>query len=192
MVALAQLWRDAFMEQHEGSMKNVLIKQFTQTIESPLGPVRIDACADFVRGIWFIGQKWERSLNSDLERQSNPIIEQTKLQLSQYFDLNRTIFDLPLGPQGTEFQESVWREINRISFGQSNTYGAIAQNLAKPKASRAVGAATGRNPISIVIPCHRVLGGIQIGGHQALTGYAGGLDRKRWLLAHEQTANRLL
>ena len=173
-------------------MKISAMDQCSQTIKSPLGPIRIDACANFVRGIWFVGQKWEPSLGSDLSMHSNPIIEQTKLQLDQYFESARTIFDLPLGPQGTEFQESVWGEISLITYGQSITYGAIAQHLAKPKASRAVGAATGRNPISIVIPCHRVLGSAQVGGSQSLTGYAGGLDRKRWLLAHEQTANRLL
>lgn len=168
-------------------MKNNSINQFTQTMESPLGPIRIDACSNYVRGIWFVGQKWEHGLGSDLIIQSTAIIEQAKLQLSQYFDFARTTFDLPLGPKGTEFQDSVWREISRIGYGQVNTYGSIAHSLAKPNASRAVGAATGRNPISIVIPCHRVMG-----GNQALTGYAGGLDRKRWLLAHEQSANRLL
>ena len=187
MVAVAQLWRDALVEQHEDTMKINSINQFTQTMESPLGPIRIDACSNYVRGIWFVGQKWEPYLSGDLIVQSNPIIEKTKLQLAQYFDSARTTFDLPLGPQGTEFQESVWREISRIAYGQINTYGSIAHRLVKPKASRAVGAATGRNPISIVIPCHRVMG-----GNHALTGYAGGLDRKRWLLTHEQSVNRLL
>ena len=184
MVALAQLWRHAFMEQYEGKMKTNSIEQFTQTMQSPLGLIRIDACANFVRGIWFVGQRWEHRLGPDLRLQSNSIIDQTQLQLAQYFDAARTEFDLPLSPQGTAFQESVWQEISRIAYGDSNTYGSIAKQLIKPNASRAVGAATGRNPISIVIPCHRVMG-----GNQALTGYAGGLDRKRWLLRHEQSAH---
>lgn len=165
---------------------------FTQTMDSPLGTIRIDASDEWVLGIWFVGQKWEQDQSDSVLVKSNPIINKACKQLGEYFVGTRSVFDLPLGPRGTEFQQSVWREISRIPFGAINSYGSIAHDLTKPKASRAVGAATGRNPISIVIPCHRVLGVGSSAAKQTLTGYAGGLDRKRWLLNHEQRPNRLL
>ncbi len=101
-------------------------------------------------------------------------------QLREYFAGARTGFDLPLAPVGTAWQQRVWRALRDIPFGETATYGAIAARLDRPTASRAVGAANGRNPIAIVVPCHRV-----IGSDRTLTGYAGGLHRKQWLLAHE-------
>lgn len=102
-------------------------------------------------------------------------------QLTAYFAGNLIEFELPLAPQGTEFQQSVWRALIDIPFGQTQSYGALAQRIGKPNASRAVGLANGRNPISLIVPCHRV-----IGADGSLTGYGGGIERKRWLLAHEQ------
>lgn len=102
-------------------------------------------------------------------------------QLEEYFAGKRTEFDLPLAPRGTDFQRSVWTELARIPFGETTTYGEIALSIGKSLlASRAVGLANGRNPISIVLPCHRV-----IGSDGSLTGYGGGLPRKEWLLSHE-------
>ena len=101
-------------------------------------------------------------------------------QLEEYFAGSRTIFDLTVAPEGTEFEKRVWKDLVEISFGATDTYGAIAARLGDPGASRAVGVANARNPVAIVIPCHRV-----IGSNGDLTGYAGGLHRKRWLLAHE-------
>ena len=101
-------------------------------------------------------------------------------QLGEYFGGTRREFDLPLRSQGTPFQTRVWRELVEIPYGQTWSYGELAQRIDKPSASRAVGLANGRNPISIVVPCHRV-----IGADGSLTGYGGGLERKRWLLAHE-------
>jgi methylated-DNA-[protein]-cysteine S-methyltransferase len=101
-------------------------------------------------------------------------------QLEEYFAGTRREFDLPLRSQGTPFQTRVWRELVEIPYGQTWSYGELAQRIDKPSASRAVGLANGRNPISIVVPCHRV-----IGADGSLTGYGGGLERKRWLLAHE-------
>ena len=92
----------------------------------------------------------------------------------------RTTFDLPLAPRGTPFQQRVWAELRRIPHGATISYGELARRVGEPRASRAVGAANGRNPIAIVVPCHRV-----VGADGSLTGYAGGLDRKRWLLHHE-------
>jgi methylated-DNA-[protein]-cysteine S-methyltransferase len=102
-------------------------------------------------------------------------------QLGEYFGGDRTAFDLDLAPQGTAFERRVWEELLAIPYGETRSYGEIARAIGRPEAARAVGAANGRNPIPIVIPCHRVLG-----ASGALTGFGGGLDTKRWLLEHER------
>jgi methylated-DNA-[protein]-cysteine S-methyltransferase len=102
-------------------------------------------------------------------------------QLEEYFAGERTRFDLPLSPVGTPFQLRVWAELREIPYGGTTTYGRIATDLGQPTASRAVGLANGRNPIAVIVPCHRV-----IGSDGSLTGFGGGLDRKRWLLEHER------
>ena len=107
-------------------------------------------------------------------------------QLAEYFAGRRRAFDLPLAPAGTPFQQQVWRQLLQIPFGSTCSYGALARAVGRPSASRAVGAANGRNPISIIIPCHRV-----IGSDGSLTGYGGGEPAKRWLLDHESPALRL-
>jgi len=101
-------------------------------------------------------------------------------QLTGYFSGGSRQFDVPLAPQGTEFQKKVWRELLRIPFGETISYGELARRIGQPKASRAVGRANGQNPISVIVPCHRV-----IGADGTLTGYGGGIDRKKWLLEHE-------
>jgi len=115
---------------------------------------------------------------SDLEK--NKILKQAIRQLNEYFNGKRTAFKLPLSPTGTEFQQKVWRILRDIPFGQTTTYGIISKKLGDSNAVRAVGTANGQNPIPIIIPCHRVLG-----SGQKMTGYSGGIDRKRWLLKHE-------
>jgi methylated-DNA-[protein]-cysteine S-methyltransferase len=105
---------------------------------------------------------------------------QARRELAEYFDGSRTEFEVELTPAGTVFQQQVWNELRRIRFGQTATYREVAERIGRPAAVRAVGTANGRNPISIVVPCHRVLG-----SDGTLTGYAGGLEAKRWLLAHE-------
>jgi methylated-DNA-[protein]-cysteine S-methyltransferase len=102
-------------------------------------------------------------------------------QLEEYFAGERTRFDLPLSPVGTPFQLRVWAELREIPYGGTTTYGQIATDLGQPTASRAVGLANGRNPIAVIVPCHRV-----IGSDGSLTGFGGGLERKRWLLEHER------
>ncbi len=102
------------------------------------------------------------------------------VQLLEYFERKREHFDLPLAPRGTPFQQRVWAALLEIPCGVTISYGELATRLGDPKASRAVGLANGRNPISIIVPCHRV-----IGANGNLTGYGGGLDRKEWLLRHE-------
>jgi methylated-DNA-[protein]-cysteine S-methyltransferase len=103
-------------------------------------------------------------------------------QLADYFAGRRLAFDLPLAPVGTAFQQKVWLALREIPYGRTTTYGEIATGLGQPTASRAVGLANGRNPIAVIVPCHRV-----IGANGTLTGFGGGLPRKRWLLEHERT-----
>lgn len=115
----------------------------------------------------------------------NAITEATARQLGEYFAGTRRVFDLPLEPAGSSFQQKVWQQLLLLSFGQTDTYSAIARRLQNPLSVRAVGAANGRNPIAVIIPCHRV-----IGADGSLTGYAGGLSRKEFLLHHENPARR--
>jgi methylated-DNA-[protein]-cysteine S-methyltransferase len=113
-------------------------------------------------------------------------LDEAARQLTEYFAGDRTTFDLALAPHGTEFQQRVWMALRTIPYGETRSYGNIAAAVGSPSSSRAVGAANGRNPLSIIVPCHRVIGS---NGH--LTGYAGGMEVKRWLLAHEQAGQRL-
>jgi len=112
--------------------------------------------------------------------------ETVTLQLDEYFNGQRQVFDLDLAPEGTDFQRSVWQELTAIGYANTCSYGDIAKKLGKPKASRAVGAANGANPIPIIIPCHRVLG-----SSGRLTGFGGGLPTKQWLLSHERGEGQL-
>jgi methylated-DNA-[protein]-cysteine S-methyltransferase len=107
-------------------------------------------------------------------------LPETRRQLAEYFDGTRCTFDLPLRMQGTDFQRRVWKVLTEIRYGETWSYGGLARHINKPNASRAVGLANGRNPIAIIVPCHRV-----IGADGSLTGFGGGIERKRWLLAHE-------
>ena len=153
--------------------------------QSPLGTMTLAATPVGLAGVWFEGQ---RHLPPELATQTSwpkaanhPVLLETARQLAQYFAGQRQDFDLPLDLSGgTAFQQSVWRALLTIASGQTTSYGRISQNIANPAAVRAVGAAVGRNPISIIVPCHRVLG-----ADGALTGYAGGLDRKTALLRLE-------
>lgn len=111
------------------------------------------------------------------------ILSAAREQLDAYFDMRLTCFDLPLESRGTEFQRRVWDSLRTIPFGETISYAELARRIDKPKAVRAVGAANGRNPLMIVVPCHRV-----IGADGSLTGFGGGIERKRWLLDHEARA----
>jgi methylated-DNA-[protein]-cysteine S-methyltransferase len=114
------------------------------------------------------------------ETPGDPVLAAARAQLEEYFAGSRQTFDLPLDPAGTPFQRAVWSALVAIPFAATASYGEVAARVGRPRAVRAVGAANGRNPIAIVIPCHRV-----IGSDGTLTGYGGGLPTKRWLLAHE-------
>ncbi len=154
------------------------------TIDSPLGPLRLHAEGDALTGLYLQRQPAPEAREPRPPDPSPPVLARAAAQLAEYFAGARRAFDVPLAPRGTDFQQLVWRELARIPYGETRSYGELARVLGRPSASRAVGAANGKNPISIFVPCHRV-----IAGSGALTGYAGGLDAKRWLLAHEARAH---
>lgn len=151
--------------------------------DTPMGPAYATADDDgAITGVYFAGAAHAPGIAEDwraVDAREAPFRECAR-QLAEFFAGARRTFDLPLAPRGTPFQHRVWREIARIPYGGTVSYATLAERAGAPGAARAAGAATGRNPISIVVPCHRVVGG---GG--ALTGYAGGLDRKQKLLALE-------
>jgi methylated-DNA-[protein]-cysteine S-methyltransferase len=148
---------------------------------SPLGDILLAATDHGLCGLWFAdGQKHMPDMYG-WPTGCNTVIEQAQQQMQQYFAKQRSAFELPLDLRaGTPFQQSVWRALLGIASGQHSSYGSIAKHIGNPQAVRAVGAAVGRNPISVIVPCHRVLG-----ASGALTGYAGGLERKAALLQLE-------
>jgi methylated-DNA-[protein]-cysteine S-methyltransferase len=148
-------------------------------INSPVNELLLTSDGRSLTGLYLKGQKHFPTITPDWNETEEPF-DQVQQQLKEYFTHQRQTFDLPLNPQGTDFQQQVWKLLRQIPFSQTLSYGALAQMLGQPNASRAVGAANGRNPISIIVPCHRV-----IASNGNLTGYAGGVDRKQWLLNHE-------
>ena len=148
--------------------------------ESPLGRLTLVSIGAALSGIYF-----EKHKVGGPPREARPgtdgIIEAARRQLDEYFAGKRRDFDLPVAPMGTEFQVRIWNALQKIGYGETRTYADMAERVGTPKAARAAGAAIGRNPVSIVIPCHRV-----VGAAGALTGYAGGVPRKRALLALER------
>lgn len=153
---------------------------FTE-MTSTLGVITLTATDHGLCGLYFAGQKhWPQNASS-WQRDDGPRFDSAREWVSQYFSREQTPFAGPLHfVIGTAFQQQVWRALQTIPSGKTWTYAQLAQHIGAAKAVRAVGAAVGRNPLSLIIPCHRV-----IGSSGSLTGYAGGLDRKRWLLQHE-------
>jgi methylated-DNA-[protein]-cysteine S-methyltransferase len=149
-------------------------------IDSPAGQVWVAWCREGLVSVGFVDQPKGAQLDPAWEYNADLRCDAID-QLHAYFAGTLREFDLPLVLRGTDFQKRVWRQLAQIRFGETTTYGAIAAQLGKPTASRAVGAANGQNPISIVLPCHRV-----IGKSGKLTGYAGGLDKKEKLLRFER------
>lgn len=149
--------------------------------ESPLGCMVLAATPTHLMGAWFDGQSHQPKPDAWTVDDNHALLIKTKQQLNAYFHNPAFRFDLPLYVnQGTVFQQAIWRALMGIAPGQTTSYGALCAHIGKPAAVRAAGGAIGRNPFSIIIPCHRV-----IGANGALTGYAGGLARKTALLQHE-------
>ncbi len=152
-----------------------MVEMYRGYLKTDIGWVEVSGMRDTITGINFVDEKYPDA-NGD-----SPAVQAGVRQLSEYFRGERTTFDLPLEFHGTEFQKKVWRALLDVPFGSTASYGDIARAIGNPKAVRAVGGANAKNPISIVAPCHRI-----IGSNGKLTGYGGGLWRKKWLLAHER------
>ncbi len=149
---------------------------------SPLGDMLLVGTPEALTGIYFVDQKYRPEIDPRWnESGSKPVLSLARRQLEQYFAGRREQFELPLDPQGTPFQRAIWKAIANVRWGAIATYADLAERIGRAGCARAAGAATGRNPLSIVVPCHRI-----VGSSGALTGYAGGLDRKRALLALER------
>lgn len=144
-------------------------------METPQGKLEIRASKTGITYVWFIESETEPKVPV-----KSDAVTLCKQQLKEYFNGDRQEFSLPIDQSGSAFQKNVWGYLQRIPFGKTTSYGDVAQGINNPKAVRAVGAANGKNPISIIVPCHRV-----IGSNGNLTGYAGGMGRKKWLLEHE-------
>lgn len=151
------------------------MKTFKTHYKSPIGTVEIEGTQDSILNLNFVDQA--HSDDDDLPS----CIKECAKQIDEYFQGNRKTFSLNLIMQGTDFQKSVWRQLMKIPYGTTASYGEVAVAIGNPTACRAVGSANGKNPISIIVPCHRV-----IGSDGTLTGYGGGLWRKDWLLKHEK------
>lgn len=149
------------------------------TMQSPVGDLLLTSDGRALTGVYMEKHKRGPAIGPGW-RESRECFASARAQLDEYFAGNRVRFDLELAPHGTPFQRATWEALRGIPFGATETYGALAARLGAPKASRSVGAANARNPLSIIVPCHRV-----VGASGALTGYAGGVERKRWLLEHE-------
>ena len=141
-------------------------------MESPVGPLRIDEEDAFIIGV--------NRADTPLKAPDTPLLQECVRQLRAYFDGSLTGFDLPLNPQGTPFRKKVWAALQEIPYGETRSYGQLAEMVGQPRAVRAVGGANHHNPIAILIPCHRV-----IGADGSLTGYGGGMDKKEFLLRLE-------
>lgn len=148
-------------------------------VESPIGDIHLFANDQGLVGLYTNTHRSPLPTNG-IATSDHPILNQAAVELTEYFKGNRRNFSVAVDPQGTKFQRSVWAELQKIPCGETITYGTLAKRLGDPLLTRAVGTANGQNPVSIIIPCHRVIGA---NGH--LTGYAGGLEIKRWLIDHE-------
>ncbi len=149
-------------------------------LQTPIGPLLLAGNDDALVTIRFADNGQPAPVEADWVPTATPVLDQAVRQLAEYFVGQRQHFDLPLAPQGTPFQRAVWRHLQEIPYGEKISYGELARRVGNPKASRAVGAANGANPLPIVVPCHRV-----IGANGSLTGFGGGLPVKKMLLALE-------
>lgn len=153
--------------------------------QSPLGTLTLSATDQGLCGVYFEEHKYFSGTQGWMRKDDHPQLMAAVHQLDEYFAGRRSAFELPLDLRGSAFQLAVWEALQSLPFGSTTSYQLIAQRIARPKAVRAVGTAIGRNPLSIIVPCHRVLG-----TSGALSGYAGGLERKQHLLALERASGQ--
>ena len=154
---------------------------YFQLQDSPIGELLLISNGDALTELHLTAGKYVPSVKADWVRdEKRAVFQQTCQELDEYFNGKRRVFETPIAPNGTEFQKLAWIALTKIPFGEKRTYGQQAAMIGRPKAVRAIGAANGKNPISIIVPCHRV-----IGANGALTGYAGGLHNKEFLLKLE-------
>ena len=180
MATVARLRRDAPL-----AIVGIAVTRYCAYYDSPLGQILLTASESALTGLHFVGEKYYPNVLPAWRYDADfSVIKSTMTQLDEYFAGKRQAFEVALAPEGTEFQRLVWDRLTTIRFGETATYGELARRIGDVNAVRAVGAANGRNPISIVIPCHRV-----IGADGSLTGYAGGLDRKLALLRLESAGS---
>lgn len=154
---------------------------YVMYLDSPIGRLSLYSDGEALNGLYMEKRQPE---GDALPGENVAVLKSAARQLEEYFAGDRRDFDLHIALQGTDFQRKVWEQLQSIPCGETLSYGQLAQRIRQPSASRAVGLANGRNPVSIVIPCHRV-----IGADGSLTGYGGGIERKQWLLAHERNMN---
>jgi len=158
------------------------MKTYYQILESPIGPLTILSDGKGLTGLYMNAHKYGPTDTTGWEEApEDPVVAEAARQLTEFFEGTRTEFDLPLSAHGTEFQKRCWDQLSTIPYGETWSYGEMAKRVGNPEASRAVGAANGQNPISIIVPCHRV-----IGANGKLVGFGGGLPRKAALLAFER------
>jgi methylated-DNA-[protein]-cysteine S-methyltransferase len=160
-------------------------------ITTPIGVLTLSATAQGLTGVYFEENRhgpspeeidgWRLLGDDSADSAAAEVLARAREQLEEYFAGHRRDFELPFAPRGTDFQQKVWLALREIPFGDVTSYSVIAERIGSPKAVRAVGAANGRNPLPVVVPCHRV-----VGANGDLTGFGGGIERKKWLLEHEQ------
>ena len=158
-----------------------MITKFRSIYKTPLGTLQIEAEDGFITEIKFL----EADANSSDNKNTSAVIKSCLRELEEYFNRTRKIFSIPLKLEGTEFEKQVWNELRNIPYGKTITYEELASRLGDVKKIRAAGRASGKNPLPIIVPCHRV-----IGKDGSFVGYAGGIHRKEWLLAHEGAINK--
>jgi methylated-DNA-[protein]-cysteine S-methyltransferase len=155
------------------------------TMESPIGELLLVGDGDTLSGLYMQDGRKPKAIATGWREASAPLAD-ARRQLEEYFAGDRTTFDIPLAAEGAPFEREVWHALEEIPYGETVSYGEIARRVGQPTAARAVGTANGRNPIAVIVPCHRV-----IGADGSLTGYGGGLERKRLLLELEHGQGRL-
>lgn len=165
------------------SMRNNQPPLYTKTIDSPIGPLKLVANSRGICALLFHGGSHARIITDSavIEKNDHPILLRAEKQLGEYFAGKRKNFDLPLDAKGSVFQLKVWRELEKIPYAETISYGEQARRMGDARKARAAGMANGRNPISIIVPCHRV-----VGASGALTGFGGGLKTKKFLLDLEK------